>query len=229
MTHVRLFGPTAVIAGASELSGTALGGEGPRRLLELLAVARGSAVSPTDLASRAGRPVEVVREDLRSLRRALGDPTAVTGDDDGWRLDGRRATVDLVVVQRLLARAATTGPSTTLAMTLRALRSCRLPLLASEPDAPWAEHERAAHDRLLRDALVRAAGAAVSTREADLAADLQRLAESPPGSLSSFSVTASHARRTLIPWETGRPGPREWSAWSSSTTTAPSPTCSAAP
>ncbi|MBD3782554.1 MAG: hypothetical protein IE926_06285, partial [Micrococcales bacterium] len=61
---------------------------------------------------------------------------------------------------------------TTLALTLRALRSFGGALLASEGQATWAVRAREAHEAALRDALVRAAAAATALHDHELANDL---------------------------------------------------------
>lgn len=171
MPEVRLCGTTTVVTPTGGLTGDALGGPRARRLLGRLALVDGAPVREHDLVADLG-PTDRLRADAAALAEALDEPGLVVADESGWRLAPGWAVVDHVVARRLLDRAARTGPSTTLALTLRALRSFGGALLASEGQATWAVRAREAHEAALRDALVRAAAAATALHDHELANDL---------------------------------------------------------
>ncbi len=171
MPEVRLCGTTTVVAASGELTGEALGGAGARRLLGRLALVDGAPVPERQLVADLG-PLDRLQADAAVLAVALDLPGVVVVDPAGWRLPPGWAVVDYAVARRLLDRAARTGPSTTLALTLRALRSSGGVLLASEGGSAWAVRAREAHEAALRDALVRAAAAATALHDLELAAGL---------------------------------------------------------
>ncbi|QKE85212.1 hypothetical protein [Arthrobacter sp. NEB 688] len=181
MRLVRLFGTTAVVVtDTTLLTGDALGDDRSRRLLARLALAAPGPVPLARLERDLGRPT-LLRRDAATLAHALGAPGLVVEQDDGWMLRPGWARVDVQVAHALFARAVTAPPTTTLALVLRALRSCcTATLLASEDDAaPWVLEARTRHDRLLRDALVRAAAAARVLHDEELADDLLARALTP--------------------------------------------------
>src|SRR5438093_9107281 len=172
------------VLGEFEIEGLApsqLGSRKSRTLLKILAVARGRPVAvdrliehlwPDDEAAPS-RPEEQVAVLVSRLRAVLGSERLLR-TDAGYKLVSD--WLDLDALQELTeaaTRRLATG-SYALARTAAeaGLALVRGPLLADEADATWATGERAAADRLIAEARLTTARAALSSGDAMAAADL---------------------------------------------------------
>ncbi|MGI8663816.1 MAG: BTAD domain-containing putative transcriptional regulator [Acidimicrobiales bacterium] len=162
-----------------------LGSRKARTLLKLLALERGGPVS----ADRAidvlwgndapAHPVDQIGVLVSRLRPAIG-ADRLTRSDAGWSLD-----VDWLDVTELESRVDEAGRATSASMVLAAARAAlslvRGELLADEPDAWWADTERAAVARTVARARLLAAEAALAAgRPGDATADAKRVLDRDP-------------------------------------------------
>jgi DNA-binding SARP family transcriptional activator len=165
--QVRLFGPTTVVM-PDGTTLTDFGGARPRHILAILAAAVGTTVSKDRLVDRLweGTPPRTCTDTVESyialLRRRIGvssgrkSPLATRSS--GYLLDADQVAVDLDTFRALVRTAGDSTPHEALDRTDSAVRLASGPLLASEPYADWAVHER---DRF-RTEYVRACNRAAS-------------------------------------------------------------------
>lgn len=176
------------LLGGLDVEGVAakeLGSRKARTLLKLLALARGGPVS----ADRAvevlwgddapARPVNQIGVLVSRLRPAIG-AARITRTDAGWTLAVTWLDVAELEV-RVDEAARASSPPMALAAARAALTLVRGDLLADEPDAWWAEAERAAVARTVARAHLLAAEAALAAGQpADAAADAERVLDRDP-------------------------------------------------
>lgn len=151
MTHVQLFGPTVVVDDRG-CAVSDVGGVKPRQILEILACAQGQPVPKDRLAELLwdGQPPRSYVGTLESyvcvLRRGIGAgrgrASVVATTSSGYMLDSDETQVDLAEARALMTAAATADPAEGIRLTEQAWRLMRGELLASEPYASWASHER---------------------------------------------------------------------------------------
>lgn len=193
MLEITLFGPTTVVLpDGTRLTADELGGVKSRQILEVLALTPGIPVSKEQLAERLwdGRPprtyLATVESYVSVLRRALrlprGRACVLATTSRGYVLHADRVRVDVVEVRRRLRDAG--GGDTTARQVELAARTAARPLLASDPAAEWAAHERSDLRRALIEGCSRAAAQALADGDAELAvrlattaADLDPMAE----------------------------------------------------
>lgn len=183
--QVRLFGPTTVVLPDRTVV-TDLGGIKPRQVLEMLAVSLGTPVPKDQLADRLwnGRPPRTYIGTLESyvslVRRRLGVArgrnSAISTTSNGYVLDPALVDVDLDEFRRLVLPAARVTPATALSRTERAMGLVRGDLMASEPYADWAIHERTGFVSEYVVACNRAAGHALRLANTDAAIAMCRRA-----------------------------------------------------
>lgn len=151
MLHIQLFGATFVTDDRGRTVSD-LGGIKPRQILEILACTPGRPVPKDQLAELLwdGQPPRSYVGTLESyvcvLRRALGAgrgrSSAVATTSSGYTLVPSEARVDLADARRLMTDAATADPAEGIRLAEEAWALVRGDLLASEPYASWASHER---------------------------------------------------------------------------------------
>ena len=169
--RVRLLGELDV----EGVNARALGSRKARTLLKLLALSRGAPVSADraidvlwheDLPSR---PLDQIGVLVSRLRPTIG-ADRITRTAAGWSLD-----VDWLDVTELESRVDEAGRATSASMALAAARAAlslvRGELLADEPDAWWADAERAGVARTIVRARLLAAEAALGAGQPGDAAD----------------------------------------------------------
>ena len=177
---MRLVGPLTVVRDGRVLTDAEVGSRKARTLLALLAVDRPGTV-PVDRVVEAlwpdGPPLQPagnVATLVSRLRAALG-PGAVAGSRTGYRLgDALSDGVDLDEAARLVRvardRAAAGEPALALTAARRALGLLGVgAVLTDQPYADWAEACRADAVRLLRQARLAAAAAALEVADAGTA------------------------------------------------------------
>jgi DNA-binding SARP family transcriptional activator len=170
------------VLGPFEVEGfdaTALGSRKARTLLKMLVLARGAPVSAERLADGLwgdqppAKPADQVSVLVSRLRGVIG-ADRISRVDAGYRLDVD--WIDLDALEELVAeseqRLASGAPAAARAAATAALALARGALLPDEPDAEWAEADRAAAERLATRATQAAAAAAVATGDLTGAADL---------------------------------------------------------
>lgn len=143
MFEIQLFGRLEVRTRGLRLSD--FGGDGPRRLLALLAL-RGE-MSTGELADLLRAPRNVVEKDLSVLRQRLEpgvSPRAsvIVGHRGRLALDPERVRVDVARFHELIALAAGRTPQRAVKPLTAASFLAGRPLLEDE-DAPWAAEARA--------------------------------------------------------------------------------------
>src|SRR4051812_4586880 len=152
--HVRLFGTTTVVLPDGTTT-TDLGGKKPRQVLEMLALSLGAPVSKDRLVEQLweGNPPRTYMATLESyislLRRRMGvgrgRDSALATTSNGYLLDPALVSVDVVEFRGLVDPGLGTGPhaaQAALGDLDAAIRMVGGELLASEPYADWAAHER---------------------------------------------------------------------------------------
>jgi DNA-binding SARP family transcriptional activator len=177
--RVRLLGPLEV----EGVEPARLGPRQARTVLKILALARGRPVPVDRLADclwphdAPARPASQVAVLVSRLRHGLGAAT-LARTDAGYAL--ALAWLDVDALAELGAEAdrrlAAGSPILARAAAGAALALVRGPLLADEPDAPWAEPDRAAADRLVARVRHGAARAALALGAWPDAAELGRQA-----------------------------------------------------
>jgi DNA-binding SARP family transcriptional activator len=170
MYEIRLFGPLQVRTRGIRLAGRDFGGPVQRHILALLAL-RGELSSDvlTDLLWNGRPPAdhrEAVRDHVALLRHKL-DPEAasepvITSTGHGYALVAERVRVDVARFDELIAAAGRRTGSRALPPLVAATHVAGRPLLAGER-AAWAESAREIYRVRLREALLQAAGHALST------------------------------------------------------------------
>jgi DNA-binding SARP family transcriptional activator len=179
------------VLGGFEIDGvdaTGLGSRKGRTVLKMLALGRGTAVSVDAIAeglwgdAPPAKPADQVSVLVSRLRSAIG-PERITRDDAGYRLHLDWLDLDAleeltVEAERRLAGGQPASAGTTAAA---AVSLARGPLLPDEPDAPWAEQDRARAARLAARAAHAGAEAALTAGDPTVAADLadRALADDP--------------------------------------------------
>ncbi|HVM52699.1 MAG TPA: BTAD domain-containing putative transcriptional regulator [Acidimicrobiales bacterium] len=179
------------LLGALDVEGVAardLGSRKARTLLKLLALARGAPV-PADRAAEAlwgddppAKPVDQLGVLVSRLRPVLG-ADRITRTDAGWSLAADWLDVaELEMrVEEAAARLRAGRPTAALAAARAALALVRGELLADEPDAPWADAERAATTRTVARARVLAAEASLAAGQpAEAATEAERALDHDP-------------------------------------------------
>jgi len=186
MMHIKLFGPTAVVAGKGSAPVSDLGGIKPRQILEILAANPGTPVTKDRLADLLwdGAPPKSYIGTLESyvcvLRRRLGlcpgkrSPLATTSN--GYLLDPSAVSVDLADFRRLVAQAAKATPAEGLRLAQKAVAMLDGELLASETYPAWACSERKILQQDVVQACGRAAQNALIIRDYNAAVCMSRLA-----------------------------------------------------
>ena len=164
MMYLTLFGVTTVLSEDQPVAITEFGGGKPREILEILAVAGGAPVAKDRLAELLwdGTPpkswVATLESYISVLRRRLGCApgrnSEIATTMNGYRLDLTRVQVDLVRFRTLTAEAGRLPVEESLTLVDEALALASGDLLASEPNADWAQREK----DLFRSDLVKLAG-----------------------------------------------------------------------
>jgi DNA-binding SARP family transcriptional activator len=164
--RIRLLGGLEVVG----LRATEVGSRKARTLVSVLALARGATVPAAGVVDALwgdappARPLEQVGVLVSRLRSVLG-ADRVQRTPTGWSL--RMDWLDLDELDERVAEAgarlAAGSPAAARAAAQAALALVRGELLADEPDAPWAEAERAAATRQVARARLVAAQAALAT------------------------------------------------------------------
>lgn len=187
MWRIELFGVTTVTTGDGIASTTDLGGDKPRRIMEILALAAGVPVPKDHLAELLwdGQPPPSYLGTLESyvcvLRRTLGlgrgRGATLRTVTRGYLLDPAEVSVDLLEFRRLL-RHSTVGadPRASLARLEEALALVRGELLVGDAYAAWAVTERETFRRELVEAATLAATHATTLGEDEAAVRLARRA-----------------------------------------------------
>jgi DNA-binding SARP family transcriptional activator len=183
--QVKLFGTTAVVLPDGSTV-TDLGGKKPRQVLEILALSLGTPVSKDRLVEQLwdGNPPRTYMATLESyisvLRRRMGSsrgrrsPLATTSN--GYLLDPAFVEVDVDEFRRLVQPIPGISPQVGLERTGRALGLVTGELLASEPCADWAAHEKTLFQSEYMHACNRAAGQALAVSDPHTAVELARRA-----------------------------------------------------
>jgi DNA-binding SARP family transcriptional activator len=183
--QVKLFGPTTVVLPDQSVV-TDLGGIKPRMIFEMLAVSLGTPVPKERLADKLwdGAPPRTYIGTLESyvslIRRRLGIArgrnSAIATTSNGYLLDPAQVDVDLDEFRRLVQPTARTSAATLVARTQRAVSLVTGDLLASEPYADWAEHERTLFNGEYMQACGRAAENALQLDDPHVAVEMARRA-----------------------------------------------------
>lgn len=187
MWRIELFGVTTVTTGDGTVSTTDLGGEKPRRIMEILALSAGVPVPKDHLAELLwdGQPPPSYLGTLESyvcvLRRTLGlgrgRGATLRTVMRGYLLDPAEVSVDLLEFRRLL-RHSTVGadPRAALGRLDEALTLVRGELLVGDAYAAWAVTERETFRRELVEAATLAATHATTLGEDEHAVQLAQRA-----------------------------------------------------
>jgi DNA-binding SARP family transcriptional activator len=182
--RIRLFGGLEV-EGISEKE---LGSRKARTLVKVLALARGAPVSADRIVDALweddapARPLDQVGVLVSRLRPVLG-AERLRRTDAGWALavDWLDVTELEARVDEAAARMEAGSQAAALAAARAALALVRGELLADEPDAPWAEADRATASRTVARARVLTAEAALAAgRAADAAAAAESALDHDP-------------------------------------------------
>jgi len=149
---ISLFGGTTVKAGDTSVRGGALGGVKPRKLLEVLALTPGQAVSKELLADRiwGENPPRCYLATLESyvcvLRRSVGAPGGrgswLATTPGGYLLDADQVHVDLAETRYGLRNVAGYDTPVAAAITAAALELDESGLLIDSADEGWADEVR---------------------------------------------------------------------------------------
>lgn len=181
--YINVLGKTRVTNEAGEVV-EKLGGVKPRQVLEVLALSPGRPISKDRLAELLWDhcPPPSYLGTLESyvcvLRRALGAKgrdSALQTTNTGYLLREDQVRVDVVEARQMLAAARLAEGAERLRLIEAALGLLDEELLASEPYAPWAQAERASHNRELVEACTEAAESALELGEPALSLRLARL------------------------------------------------------
>lgn len=183
MFTIHLFGTTTVDTPGRTLDLDDLPGGKPRQLLEIVALARGAIVTKPVLAEQlwSGRPpphaTATVETYVAVLRRSLqpgvaGRDTVIRTAAGGYRLDTRRARLDLDDFDETTAAAARVDPALAVSLWQRALGIAGRRVLEHEPHAEWAHEVREDYARRAVRAAVRGSRAALAAGELELAVSL---------------------------------------------------------
>lgn len=182
--RIRLFGGLEV----EGIAAKDLGSRKARTLVEVLALARGAVVPAERIADALwpadppARPTEQIGVLVSRLRAVLGSERFIR-TDAGWSLavDWLDADELETRVDEAAARMAAGSPAAALAVARAALELVRGDLVADEPDAPWAEADRAGAARAVARARVIIAEAALATgHPPDAAAAAERALDHDP-------------------------------------------------
>lgn len=187
MFQICLFGTTAVRTPGRTIGLDELPGGKPRQLLEILALGRGTVITKPVLAERlwAGHPPPHATATLETyvavLRRSLepgvaGRETVIRTATGGYRLDVRRARLDLDVFDETVAAASQARPAEALPLWERAVAMTGRRVLEHEPHVEWAHEVREDYARRAVHAAVDGARAALALGELDLAVSLAECA-----------------------------------------------------
>jgi DNA-binding SARP family transcriptional activator len=183
MWRIELFGVTTVTTGDGIVSTTDLGGDKPRRIMEILALSAGVPVPKDHLAELLwdGQPPPSYLGTLESyvcvLRRTLGlgrgRGATLRTVMRGYLLDPEEVSVDLLEFRRLF-RHSTVGadPRAALGRLEEALALVRGDLLVADAYAAWAVTERETFRRELVEAATLAATHATALGEDETAVRL---------------------------------------------------------
>ncbi len=172
---VTMFGPFAVEADGRRLSSRDFGGLKPKRIFEILLLARGRPVSKDRLADlvwgeRLPQNVSGTLETYISvLRRRLssdgGGHRVIVTEPEAYRVSMSQIMLDLDGFDALLAQAQETEPGSRRACLEQALALAKGDLLEDEPYADWAEEPRARYRESLLQARLEAAEAALAEQD----------------------------------------------------------------
>ena len=191
--RVRLFGATTVVLPDGSVVSD-LGGIKPRQVLEMLALSLGAPVSKDRLVEQLweGNPPRTYMATLESyislLRRRMGigrgRDSALATTSNGYLLDPALVSVDVVEFRGLVDPGLGTGPRAAHAEAAQAalgdldaaIRMVGGELLASEPYADWAAHERTLFGSQFVQACNRAAGYALEVERPHVAVEMARRA-----------------------------------------------------
>jgi DNA-binding SARP family transcriptional activator len=195
--EVRLFGQVAVLDGERELGPRDFGGIKPKRVLEILLVARGRRVPKDRLAELLWAddlPRNIsgaLATYVSVLRRSLGPEGSpvrelIVTEPGAYRAGLEGVGVDLDRFDALLKEAETLSAASARQRLEQALALVRGELLEDEPYATWAEDLRGTYRARILGARLDAADAALFER--DYAAGLQHAEEAV--SLDRFSERA---------------------------------------
>ena len=196
--RVRLFGATTVVLPDGS-SVSDLGGIKPRQVLEMLALSLGAPVSKDRLVEQLweGNPPRTYMATLESyislLRRRMGvgrgRDSALATTSNGYLLDPALVSVDVVEFRALVDQGLSTGTAAAgtsaaagasaaagLGELDAAIRMVGGELLASEPYADWAAHERTLFGSQYLQACNRAAGYALQAERPHVGVEMARRA-----------------------------------------------------
>jgi DNA-binding SARP family transcriptional activator len=150
---ISVFGPLTVSDGARLLTGSQLGGNKCRSLLEILVLARGHPVSkesiaeklwgddqPRNIASTVEHYVCVLRQ-IIFVDADAARSTIVTGPGT-YRLDPTKVEIDLDLFDEFEHRARRSSPAERQLLLTEAVELVHGELLEDNPYAPWAEADR---------------------------------------------------------------------------------------
>lgn len=173
--RVRVLGGFEV----EDTDAAAFGSRKVRTLLKVLALARGRAVSTDALVDSLwgdappARPADQVSVLVSRLRSVLGSDR-ITRDDAGYRLHADWLDLDALedLVVEAEHRLASHAPAAAGAAAGAALALARGPVLPDEPDAEWAQADRARAERLVGRAARAGAEASLAAGDPAGAADL---------------------------------------------------------
>jgi predicted DNA-binding transcriptional regulator YafY len=145
MFEIQLFGRIEVRTRGARLSGADFGGDGPRRLLALLALRGGR--SAAELAELLGTSKTIVEHDLAVLRDRLepgvtARDSVIVGHRGRFTLNPDRVRVDAARFDELITLAAGRPADRAVKPLTAAAFLAARPLLADE-DEPWAAEVRA--------------------------------------------------------------------------------------
>jgi DNA-binding SARP family transcriptional activator len=162
--HIRLCGPTTVLDELGVVRTPA--GVKPVRILEMLALDQGTALSKELIADRLwdGAPppsyVGTLESYVSNIRRSLGSRgrrSALTTTSQGYLLSTEGVTVDVVEIRALLTGAARAPGRRRAAMVQRALDLRAGTLLAGDPYSLWAVEARSELGHLVTESCSEAA------------------------------------------------------------------------
>ncbi|MDA0159270.1 AAA family ATPase [Solirubrobacter ginsenosidimutans] len=140
----EILGPLTVRSGASVLE---LGGPRPRAVLAMLLLHPNTPVSAERLAvellggDSPGQAVRTIRVHVSRVRKALGDPTALTTTPAGYQLRVRPGELDADRFEQLVAEARAARPRRAAELLREALALWRGPALAGLDHLPFAALE----------------------------------------------------------------------------------------
>ena len=195
VVEIRMFGPLTVVDGDRALGPRDFGGIKPKRVLEILLVARGRGVPKDRLAELlwAGDLPQNISGALATyvsvLRRCLGREGSAARDlvvteTEAYRAAVETAALDLDRFDALLEAAQNQQPAKVRGQLEQALALASADVLEDEPYATWAEDVRGAYRARVLGARLDAADAALFERDyaaglvhAEAAMSLDRFSE----------------------------------------------------